>query len=137
MFDFKISVFPDESILEYQIPSMILQPYVENAIRHGLIHRKEKGLLQIVVRKEEEGRILCLIEDNGIGREKAEEIRQKTKPDHQSLGIQITESRLRLINKLYGSEMFIKTVDLKDSQGNALGTRVELSIPVLEKTNNI
>ena len=136
MFDFKISVLPDASILEYQIPSMILQPYVENAIRHGLIHRKEKGLLQIIVKKEEAGRILCVIEDNGIGREKAEEIRQKTKPDHQSLGIQITESRLRLINKLYGGEMFINTSDLKDSVNNAIGTRVELSIPVMEKTNN-
>jgi LytS/YehU family sensor histidine kinase len=136
MFDFNISIFPNDSILDYQIPSMILQPYVENAIRHGLIHRKEKGLLKIIVRKEVEGRILCIIEDNGIGREKAEEIRQKTKPDHQSLGLQITESRLRLINKLYGSEMFINTFDLKDSSGNAIGTRVELNIPVLEKTKN-
>ena len=132
MFDFKISVFPDESVLEYNIPSMILQPYVENAIRHGLIHRKEKGLLQIIVKKEEAGRILCVIEDNGIGREMAEEIRLKTKPDHQSMGIMITESRLRLINKLYGSEMIIQTIDLKDTQGNSNGTRVELSIPVLE-----
>ena len=136
MFDFKITVSPDESILEYEIPSMILQPYVENAIRHGLIHRKEKGLLQIIVRKEEKGRILCIIEDNGIGRAEAEKIRIKTKPDHQSLGIQITESRLRLINKLYGSEMFISTFDLKDMEGNATGTRVELSIPVMENINN-
>ncbi|MBI5541598.1 MAG: histidine kinase [Bacteroidia bacterium] len=133
LFDFKISVFPDDSILDYQIPSMILQPYVENAIRHGLIHRKEKGMLQITVRKEEAGRILCSIEDNGIGREKAEEIRLKTKPDHQSLGTQITESRLRLINKLYGSEMFINTFDLTDSKGNPIGTKVELNIPVMEK----
>lgn len=133
LFDFKISVFPDDSIMDYQIPSMILQPYVENAIRHGLIHRKEKGMLQITVRKEEAGRILCSIEDNGIGRGKAEEIRLKTKPDHQSLGTQITESRLRLINKLYGSEMFISTFDLTDSQGNAIGTKVELNIPVMEK----
>ncbi len=133
MFDFNITVTPDEGVLDYQIPSMILQPYVENAIRHGLIHRKEKGLLQILVKKAEAGRILCIIEDNGIGREKAEEIRLKTKPDHQSLGIQITESRLRLINKLYGSEMFISTFDLKDSYGNPTGTRVELNIPVLEE----
>jgi hypothetical protein len=135
MFDFTITIAPDESVLEYEIPSMILQPYVENAIRHGLIHRKEKGLLQITVRKEKEGRILCIIEDNGIGREKAEEIRQKTKPDHQSLGIQITESRLRLINKLYGSEMYINTYDMKDQDGNPTGTRVELNIPVLENNN--
>jgi ligand-binding sensor domain-containing protein len=131
MFDFKISVIPDESILEYHIPSMILQPYVENAIRHGLIHRKDKGFLKITVKKEIAGRILCIIEDNGIGREKAKEIRLKTKPDHQSMGTQITESRLRLINKLYGSEMFISTFDLKDSQENAIGTRVELNIPVM------
>lgn len=135
MFDFKISVFPDESVLDYYIPSMILQPYVENAIRHGLIHRKEKGFLQIIIKKEIAGRILCIIEDNGIGRDKAEEIRLKTKPDHQSMGIQITESRLRLINKLYGSEMFISTFDLKDSQSNGIGTRVELNIPVIENNN--
>jgi hypothetical protein len=135
MFDFKIIVFPDDSILDYQIPSMILQPYVENAIRHGLIHRNEKGLLQIIVKKEAAGRVLCIIEDNGIGRKQAEEIRLKTKPDHQSLGIQITESRLRLINKMYGSEMFISTFDLTDNQGNAIGTKVELNIPVLEKNN--
>ena len=137
MFDFKISILPDESVLEYHIPSMILQPYVENAIRHGLIHKKEKGLLQIIVKKEEEGRILCAIEDNGIGRKQAEEIRLKTKPDHQSMGIVITESRLRLINKLYGSEMVINTIDLTDSNGSPSGTRVELIIPVMEKTNTL
>lgn len=132
-FEFRIIVRPDESILDKYIPSMILQPYIENAIRHGLIYREEKGLLKIEISEKEEGKVVCMIEDNGVGRERAEEIRKRTKPEHVSMGTKITESRLKLMSNLYKSEMSVTVTDLKDENGMAAGTRIELIIPTFEK----
>lgn len=128
-FEYRIIVRPDESILQKYIPSMILQPYVENAIRHGLIYREEKGLLKIEISASGDEKVVCLIEDNGVGRERAEEIRKRTKPEHVSLGTKITESRLKLMNNLYKSEMTISIIDLKDEKNEAIGTRAEIIIP--------
>jgi ligand-binding sensor domain-containing protein len=132
-FEFRILVRPDETILERYIPSMILQPYIENAIRHGLIYREEKGLLKIEISEYEKGKVVCMIEDNGVGRERAEEIRKRTKPEHVSMGTKITESRLKLMSNLYKSDMSVTVTDLKNEKGLASGTRIELIIPTFEK----
>lgn len=110
------------------VPSMVLQPFIENAIWHGLLHKDEEGLINITIR-ENDDELLCVIEDNGIGREKALELKEKTVSDHKSMGLQITEERLRLLNRKELKQL-IKITDLKDSINRAAGTRVDINIPI-------
>jgi hypothetical protein len=130
-FEYKIEV--DENVdLDYDImPPMLLQPYVENAILHGLTPRKDKGLLTIRISTEEHF-IVCTITDNGIGRKKAAEIK-RTMPGnkHKSLGMKITEERLRILNEISQSKHSVKIIDLTNADGSAAGTSVELYVPVL------
>jgi tetratricopeptide (TPR) repeat protein len=120
------SVDPDSTYL----PSMILQPFVENAIWHGLMHKAdhEKGIIQITI-GESGGRLQCVIEDNGVGRDKAKELQDRSLIKSRSLGAKITEERLRLLNH-DGLEHLVSITDVKDSLNRARGTRVEINIPV-------
>ncbi len=127
-FDFEINKKNIE-INDYQIPTLLIQPFVENAIWHGLMTKKEKGKILIEISKNN-NIIVCKIEDNGIGRKKANEIKNKKNKTHQSLGTKITKARLDLINSLYDSDMNIIYTDLYDGNGNAIGTKVEIYIPV-------
>ena len=124
---FDYSIFVDEEIdtLLYKIPTMLIQPYVENAICHGLINREGKGKLgiELLFRKDH---LLCIIQDDGIGREAAMKIRQEKEQNHNSLGTKITESRLDLANSIYGMQMKVQYTDLMDEQGKAAGTRNSL-----------
>ena len=128
-FDIQIDTIPDfESIT---IPPLILQPFIENAIWHGLMHRVEpKGGMLAISFSYKNNKLICCIEDNGIGREKAKEIREKKKPDHVSWGTKITESRISLINELQGSKLSIKYTDLNDDNNVPAGTKVEIEFPV-------
>ncbi len=127
-FDFNIEANEKEIDLEnVQIPPMIIQPYVENAIRHGLLNKESKGKLSISFKKEGT-QLVCTIEDDGIGREAAANL--KARPLHQSLGMQITEERIALANDIAGnSNHEAQIIDLHDEQGIATGTRVELRFP--------
>jgi tetratricopeptide (TPR) repeat protein len=110
------------------LPSMVLQPFIENAIWHGLMHKDGKGLIRIEI--NENGDLLhCVIEDNGVGRKKALELQENSILEHKSMGLQITEDRLKLLSK---SEMqkLIHITDLKDSVNHATGTRVDINIPI-------
>jgi tetratricopeptide (TPR) repeat protein len=112
------------------LPPMILQPFVENAIWHGLIHRETKGNGQIsILIKEFNNLLYFTIEDNGVGREKSRLIGQNSVWKSKSLGIKITEDRLRLLNKEKLREL-IRITDLKDDQEKTLGTRVDIHIPM-------
>jgi hypothetical protein len=89
-----------------------------------------KGSVNIDIRLSN-NTLVCIIEDNGIGREAASENRKSRGTDHNSLGTQITNSRLDLVNSLYGTSLKTIYTDLKNEQGLAEGTRVELQIPVM------
>ena len=129
-FDYTISVDEEIDTLLYKIPTMLIQPYVENAIIHGLINKDDKGFLKVEL-KLEDNCIGCTIEDNGIGREAAQIIKKNKNGNHNSLGTTITESRLKLVNSLYGRKMKILYTDLKDTNGHAAGTKVEIHIPII------
>lgn len=130
-FNWDIRVDEEIDTLVYKIPTMLIQPYVENAITHGLMH-KENGKGNILIELQlAPGQILCTIEDNGIGRARAEEIRQQKNHHHQSMGTTITESRLKLVNELYGKSMKVHYTDLADPSGNPAGTRVEVNFPMI------
>ncbi len=126
-FEYKITLDPaiDESFIE--IPPMILQPYVENAIIHGLMHSPQKGHLNINISLNEET-IICSIEDDGIGREKAAEIKKASGIERKSRGMLITKERLEILNQYSKDHYTVNVVDLVDANGKAAGTRVEVTI---------
>lgn len=114
------------------IPPMLIQPYVENAIWHGLMHQQDVtgGKVKVSIR-EKEGMLLCIVEDNGIGRKKAMELKQKRSGiSRRSMGMIITQDRMEIINKLYDTQTAVQVTDLEDESGRAAGTRVVLTIPV-------
>jgi ligand-binding sensor domain-containing protein/anti-sigma regulatory factor (Ser/Thr protein kinase) len=109
--------------METEVPKMIIQTYAENAIKHGLMHKKEGGNLEIKI-SEKDKRLTISIEDNGIGREKAAELsKESTKK-----GMQIIQQIFSLYNKLFKYTISQEITDLKDDEGNACGTRVVLTI---------
>lgn len=129
-FDCKIDVDKQLNIETSEIPSMLIQPYVENAIWHGLLHKAEKGMLAIHFSKKEKNRVHVIIEDNGIGRDKAAQLKSKQVLKKKSYGMQITENRIAVINRTQNINASCEIIDLKDSAGNAAGTRVVLDIPL-------
>jgi LytS/YehU family sensor histidine kinase len=129
-FDFEIIVDEDIDTLMYRIPAMLIQPYVENSITHGLMPKEGKGSIKIDLKLVNE-HIICVIEDNGIGREAANERKKLRTDHHNSLGTQIVSSRLDLVSALYGTSLKSIYTDLKNEAGEPAGTRVELQIPVM------
>ena len=129
-FDYKINVDDEIDPLMYKVPTMLIQPYVENSICHGLIPGENRGFVKIDLKLNEDN-ILCTIEDNGIGREAARERSNKRGENHNSLGTQITRSRLDLVNDLYGTSLKTIYTDLKNEKGEPTGTRVEIHIPII------
>ncbi|MCO6480018.1 MAG: histidine kinase [Phaeodactylibacter sp.] len=128
-FDYAVKVARGLRIEEIEIPPMLLQPYVENAIWHGLVHKEGKGRLDLAITRDN-GALHCVIEDNGIGREEAKRLRSKTATRRKSMGMAITQDRISMINKLYNANASVKVIDLKDESGQGRGTRVELWIPL-------
>jgi LytS/YehU family sensor histidine kinase len=127
-FKYEIQVDPsiDEEFIE--IPPMLFQPYVENAIIHGLVNSPREGKLDIKLQLSDKGILHCVIEDNGIGREKAMEIRASSGIKRQPKGMVITQERLQILNKQSSRNSIVRVTDLIDQRGEALGTRIELEI---------
>jgi two-component sensor histidine kinase len=130
-FDFDIAI--DEALDEWetQVPTMILQPFIENAILHGIRHKKD-GRGKIIIRFEPDGDnyFKCILEDNGVGRAKAAEINAQTRPkNHVSKGMQITQDRLDILNHQKGRTATLTIDDLKDENNHPTGTRVTIRIP--------
>ncbi len=125
---FEIDIRVDPSIDQYlvRIPPMLMQPYLENAILHGLQLIKHKGLLQVLVEDHEDHMQINII-DNGIGRQRARAIREKT--GHKSKGLANIEKRIQLYNKISDKNLEVKIIDLFSESGEPSGTRVEIIVP--------
>jgi len=130
LFAFEIKIDESVNALEYKIPALMIQPYVENSIRHGLLHKKGAGYLLVQLKKREKS-IHCIIEDNGIGRAKAEAIKIGKNYIKSSLGSKITSERIEILNSLYGEEIDVRYKDFYDDKGNPNGTRVEVFLPFI------
>lgn len=123
-FNFSIVIEPDIDTHSTFVPAMLLQPYVENAIRHGVrFLDNKKGFIQIMARKEN-GSLICEIDDNGIGREKAGVLKSTMHIEYQSRGMQLSKRRA----ELYRIQSEI--IDKKDPTGQPLGTTIRLYIPL-------
>ncbi|WP_397363606.1 histidine kinase [Olleya sp. R77988] len=114
------------------IPTMLIQPYVENALKHGLLHKKGDRKLNVSISKISEKTIECIIEDNGIGREKSREINKKREGQHKSFALKATTERLDLLNYGLENKIGVKIIDLKEND-QGTGTKVVLKIPILNK----
>ncbi|HLG33272.1 MAG TPA: histidine kinase [Bacteroidia bacterium] len=127
-FEYKISVDGKINMSDIEIPSMLIQPYVENAIWHGLLQKDGNGVLKITITKNG-SRLLCVIEDNGIGRQKARELKEKKILNQKSMGMKVTEERMHLLSLTADKKPEVKITDLSEN-GTASGTKVELTIPL-------
>jgi sensor histidine kinase YesM len=106
---------------------MLLQPFCENAIWHGLMHKEGYGKLEIIMSLQN-GELQCIIADNGIGREKAAELKNRLNGKQKSFGLKITTERLALFNNEKTVHSFYKTDDVLDANGKIAGTKVVLNI---------
>ncbi len=128
-FDYRINFDPDLEIEDLEVPPLIIQPFVENAIWHGLMHKEDLGHLLIELRREND-MLYCQITDDGVGRQRAAELKSKSASKNKSLGMRITAHRLALINTLNEKATTVEVTDLMDASGQACGTRILLKIPV-------
>ncbi len=113
-----------------KIPTMLIQPYVENALKHGLLHKRKDRILSISITKKSDKVIECIVEDNGVGREKSKEIKSKNQQQHQSFASTATSQRLELLNFGKNKKIGVNIIDLIEEK-KALGTKVVLTIPVI------
>jgi len=128
-FDYKKIIDEEIDVGFDRIPAMLLQPHVENAIWHGLQHKEGKGKITVELKRQED-MLLCSIEDNGVGRKKAQELQSANKTKHKSMGMFISRERLRIINSKNKSNLNVNVRDLEDANGNALGTKIEFFVPI-------
>ncbi len=116
---------------DYVVPSLLIQPFVENAITHGLAHSDKDHLHLIISASLDNDYILYVIEDNGIGRCKSGDYNKLNKLRHKSVGLKITEDRIYLYNKQQNANGYVKITDLFDADNQPDGTRVVVKIKAL------
>ncbi|RYY57797.1 MAG: hypothetical protein EOO05_17705, partial [Chitinophagaceae bacterium] len=114
-----------------EVPPLIIQPFVENAILHGLLPSKKPGLLKIKVSGQDDS-LVCIIEDNGIGRNAAAQLRQGRGYPHKSHGMEITLKRIAFFNKENGRDYQVQFKDLTGDDGSPAGTRVVITLARIE-----
>lgn len=129
-FQYTITVDPNLEIDFIELPPMMIQPFVENAIKHGM-KGKNVGEGKIDIRfQEEDNTLICVITDNGIGRERAAEINANSKETyHESASMEVIKERLDILNKGIGKGS-LEIIDLKDDQNRPQGTEVRLKLPL-------
>jgi ligand-binding sensor domain-containing protein len=112
------------------IPPMLIQPFVENSMRHGLRHKTD-GMGRICLRFQHlDDNLTVTVEDNGIGRKKAASYKTREHIEYQSRGMSLTADRIRMMNKKYGNGIRVEVKDLVDAHGYAIGTRILLQFPI-------
>lgn len=127
-FEFEISVAPNIDKEQTKIPSMLLQPYVENAIKHGLLHKN--GLKKLIIHFSEDKNFnIITIDDNGIGRKKSNELNAIKNKNHQSFATVAMQNRIDLLNQNQNHKISIQFTDKTNQNQHATGTTVSLTIP--------
>lgn len=126
---YTIDIDPTLDLRGLQIPTQIIQPYVENAIWHGIMNKETEGHIQLTIRKVEAA-LHCAIEDDGIGITAAMQL--QSEDYHESVGMEIGQQRLELIEATIKQPVSLKIIDLKDQSNKPAGTRVELILPIVQ-----
>lgn len=128
---FKYNINIDSSVDtdSVYIPNMLIQPQLENAIWHGLRYKEGIGLLTLTIKKEND-HLKVIVEDNGIGIKKSQELKTKHQRKHHSRGMTNTNERIELLNSLYNTDISIRVTD---KQNNETGVIVTLQFPIMDK----
>jgi len=133
-FEYSIKINLKDDPSDVIIPSMLLQPFAENAVKHGLMHKSGKKLLEISFIQSENG-LNVYVEDNGIGRRQSMQINQRNKNKPESFATKAIAERIELFNRLYKLKITHDVVDKYDELNNAIGTSIHLFIPRYDKEN--
>lgn len=133
-FSYAIDVSGDLLENNYKLPAMLIQPYIENAIKHGLLHQQgpKSVTIQFDIDPSDNSIITCTIEDNGIGRVRSAELNAMRLKKHTSFSTGATQKRLELLNKGKENSIVVQFEDLKDSFDQAIGTKVTLRIAAIQ-----
>lgn len=127
-FDYQISIDQKIDAENTKIPAMLLQPYVENALKHGLLHKKGEKHLEITFAENLENIVIEII-DNGIGREKSAALKSIKNKNHKSFATKAIQNRIDLLNANKVQKMSIEIVDNLTQNEQVSGTKVAISIP--------
>ncbi len=131
-FTYQVDISPGIDPIGYYIPPMILQPYVENSIRHGVRNRDDNdGKIRINFTRQDQY-LVCVIEDNGVGRKEAQKFKSQIPIEYQSRGMALTASRVEMINKMNATPILIHIEDGQINDAGPSGTRVIIRFPVHE-----
>jgi sensor histidine kinase YesM len=126
---FKYHFYVDETLdrKSVQVPALVIQPFIENAIWHGIMPKEDGGCLHVSI-EQQDGSIYCIVDDDGIGRETSKQNKFKGNGSvHQSRGMHLTQSRLNLHNVLNESNATVEIIDKKDAKGKSAGTTIILN----------
>ena len=129
-FSYKISVGKNVNTTDIKLPSMLIQPYVENAVKHGLLHKQGEKKLAVDFSIDDVSCLSCTITDNGIGRKRSGEINEMRQSRYTSFATGATQKRLELLNYERNAAIAVVYNDLQDGNGNMVGTSVTIKIPV-------
>ena len=124
--EFTFNIDETIDLKDIKVPALVLQPFIENAIWHGLVPKESGGNVTISV-KRSDGAIQCIIDDNGIGREQSKRLKPQYEATHQSKGIGLTQSRLELDKILNEREDKIYIIDKEGENGKSEGTKIIMS----------
>lgn len=128
-FTYEINVSDEIDIYEIIVPAMLLQPFVENAIKHGLFHKKSKGNLLLSFSKEQSF-LKCIIRDDGVGRKAAQKIKSQKGRKHTSRGLEIVKERLAILQQSGYGNVDFQIIDLFGAQQESIGTEVVILLPL-------
>jgi hypothetical protein len=131
-FEYKIEVSEHLELENILVPPMVIQPYIENAIWHGLRYREDNNGLVVLQIKQLDGNVICSVSDNGIGRDNSKLLKTKNQLEHQSAGMKNSLERIDILNKIYRKKLKIEISNAFQDSKNP-GTLVQLLIPLEKK----
>ena len=133
-FDYKIEIDPEIDTLSIMIPNLIIQPYVENAVKHGIQNKSGNGMVKVRLKKTN-NEINYIIEDNGIGIKRSLELKQQDDIQKKSSGMYITHNRISLLNLERMENDNLKITDLSEENAEKTGTKVSIRIPIINMSD--